>query len=202
MEPEPLNLAVFISGNGSNLQALIDACSRPDFPARVSIVISHKPGAYGLERAEKSGIPAEVVSHTEYPDRQEFEAALQNILDQYPVDLICLAGFMRILTPSFVRKWEGKILNTHPSLLPKFGGKNMYGEHVHRAVLEAGERESGATIFIVTEECDEGPILIQRKVNVDPADTPESLMLKIQAQEHIAYPEAVRIMAEKSVVSA
>ncbi|MGB4056919.1 MAG: phosphoribosylglycinamide formyltransferase, partial [Alphaproteobacteria bacterium] len=140
-----IRLAVLISGSGSNLQALIDACRDPSYPATIEIVISNRPDAYGLERARKAGIPTAIVDHMQYTGREDFEDAIQKILDQHPVNLICLAGFMRILTPGFVEKWEGSIINTHPALLPKHGGKGMYGEHVHRAVLKAKDAESGVS---------------------------------------------------------
>lgn len=198
MPERKLKLAVLISGNGSNLQALIDACTSPDFPAQIALVISNRPDAYGLERAKAAGIQALCIDHSAYANRQDFEAALQAALDQQPIDLICLAGFMRILTAEFIAKWPGQIINTHPALLPKFGGKGMYGEHVHQAVLDAGETESGASIHYVIADVDQGEVIIQRRVPVKPDDTVESLSARVIAEEHIAYPEAVRrIAAEK-----
>ncbi len=200
MADKKLNLAVLISGGGTNLQALIDACKDPEYPARIQVVISNVPGAYGLERAGKAGIPAETVSHRECRSRNQFEQGLQETLEKYPVDLVCLAGFMRILTPSFVSRWENKILNTHPALLPEHGGRGMYGEHVHRAVLESGDSESGASIHIVTAECDAGPVIIQRKVPVLKDDTPETLASRVLKEEHIGYVEAVKLFAENRIV--
>jgi phosphoribosylglycinamide formyltransferase-1 len=197
MSAPKLNLAVIISGGGSNLQALIDACSKPDFPAQITVVISNRPDAFGLERAKDAWIPAEVVDHTQYPNRETFEAAIQDVLENYPVDLICLAGFMRILTAKFVERWPGKIINTHPALLPKFGGKGMYGEHVHAAVLAAGETESGASIHYVIPEVDQGPVILQKTVPVLQGDTVETLAARVIAQEHVAYPEAVALIAQK-----
>jgi phosphoribosylglycinamide formyltransferase-1 len=196
---EKINLAVLISGSGTNLQALIDACKKPDYPARISLVISNVPGAYGLERASKAGIPAVTVNHRSYESREEFEEAMQNELKKYPADLICLAGFMRILTPYFIEKWEGKILNTHPALLPEHGGPGMYGEKVHKAVLKSGDRESGASIHIVTPECDKGPVIIQKRVPVLDGDTPGTLAARVLEQEHAAYVEAVRMFAENKI---
>lgn len=193
-----LNLAVLISGGGSNLQALMDACAQPDFPAQIKVVISNRPDAFGISRAEKAGIPTAIVDHTLFKSREEFEAALQKILKQYPVDLICLAGFMRILTPGFVGQWDGKIINTHPALLPKHGGKSMHGEHVHKAVLAAGDTESGVSIHYVIPEVDRGEVILQRRVKVEPGDTHETLAARVLAEEHKAYPEAVRMIAEKS----
>jgi phosphoribosylglycinamide formyltransferase-1 len=192
-----LNLAVLISGGGSNLQALIDACRSADYPARIQVVISNRPGAYGLERAEKAGIPNFTIDHKNYTKRVEFENALQEKLSAYPVDLICLAGFMRILTADFIGKWPGRIINTHPALLPDFGGEGMYGEHVHRAVLESGVEKSGASIHYVIPEVDRGAVIVQKAVPVLPGDSVETLAARVLEQEHIAYPEAVRIIAEE-----
>lgn len=196
--PGKLNIAVLISGRGSNLQALIDACAMPDFPAKISVVISNRPGAYGLERAEKAGIPALTIDHKAHGGREGFENALQAALEQYPVNLICLAGFMRILTAGFIRRWENRIINTHPALLPKFGGAGMYGEHVHRAVLAAGETESGASIHYVIPEVDQGPVILQRRVPVLPGDSVETLAARVVEQEHLLYPEAVRLIAARA----
>lgn len=195
---DKLNLAVLISGSGSNLQALIDACASPAYPAQINAVISNRPDAYGLERAKAAGIPAFVIDHKDFNGREDFEAALQSKLSEYPVDLICLAGFMRILTAGFIHQWPGKIINTHPALLPKFGGEGMFGENVHQAVLEAGERESGASIHYVIPEVDQGEVIVQKTVPVEPEDTAQSLAARVIAQEHIAYPEAVRMIAEKA----
>lgn len=192
-----LNLAVFISGSGSNLQALIDACENPEFPADIKLVISNNPSAYGLTRAHDAGIVHVVVDHTLYDSRKDFETALSEALSKHDIDLICLAGFMRILTADFIAQWPNKIINTHPSLLPKHGGKGMYGEHVHRAVLEAGDDESGCSIHYVIPEVDQGPVILQKTVKVEPDDTAETLAKRVIAQEHIAYPQAVRMIADK-----
>ena len=192
-----LNLAVLISGSGSNLQALMDACAQDDFPAQIQVVISNRPDAYGLGRAKAASIPAFCIDHKDFSDRAEFESALQSKLSEYPVDLICLAGFMRILTADFVEQWPNKMINTHPALLPKFGGEGMYGEHVHKAVLDAGEKESGCSIHYVIPEVDQGEVIIQKTVAVEPGDTTNTLAARVIAQEHIAYPEAVRIIAER-----
>lgn len=199
MGVKKINLAVLISGSGSNLQALINACNNPDFPAKINVVISNRPEAYGLQRAANAGIPAEIIDHKKFKNRQEFEKELQNTLEKYPVDLICLAGFMRILTPAFIARWQGKIINTHPALLPRHGGKGMYGEHVHRAVLAAGDAESGVSIHYVIPEVDQGALILQRRVKIEPGDTPETLAARVLEQEHIAYPEAVRLIAEDRV---
>lgn len=196
MAPPPLNLAILISGGGSNLQAIIDACAQEDYPATIQVVISNVPDAYGLERAKKAGIPAIVINHKDYKSREEFEDDLQKALEQYPVDLICLAGFMRILTGHFVEKWPSRIINTHPALLPNYGGAGMYGPHVHQAVLDAGEEKSGCSIHYVIPEVDQGPVIIQRSVPVLPGDTVDLLAQRIISEEHIAYVEAIRQIAE------
>lgn len=187
---KPINLAVIISGRGSNLQSIIDACADKNFPARIELVISNEPGVYGIERAQAAGIKTEIVHHKLYPSRREFEEALSETLQKHKIDLICLAGFMRVLTPDFVSKWEGKMLNIHPSLLPDYPGL-----HTHERVLAAGEKESGCTIHFVTPGLDEGPTLIQKRVPVHGNDTPESLAARVLEQEHIAYPEAIRLIA-------
>lgn len=185
-----INLAVLISGRGSNLQSIIDACADENFPAKISLVISNEPDAYGLERAKAAGIATATIPHKAYPSRKEFEVALQEKLSEYPVDLICLAGFMRVLTSEFVARWDGKMLNIHPSLLPAYTGL-----HTHERVLAAKEKESGCTIHFVTPGLDEGPTLIQKRVAVMPTDTPETLAARILVEEHIAYPEAIRLIA-------
>lgn len=192
-----IKLAVLISGSGSNLQALIDACAASDYPAEIAVVISNKAGAYGLERAESAGIPTHVINHRDHNGREAFDAALVEALQPHGVDLVCLAGFMRILTPVFINAFQGRLLNTHPALLPKHGGKGMYGEHVHKAVLTAGDAESGCSIHEVIVDVDQGPVILQRSVPVEDGDTAESLAARVLAQEHIAYPEAVRMIAEK-----
>ncbi len=192
-----LKIAVLISGNGSNLQALIDACKHPDYPAQITCVISNNAEAYGLTRAKTAGIPAQIIDHKNYRTREEFDDALLEILKPYQPDLICLAGFMRILTPVFINSYTGRILNTHPSLLPKFGGPGMYGNHVHEAVIKAGETISGCSIHEVITDVDKGTIICQETVPVLPDDTAETLAKRVIAQEHIAYPKAVALMAQR-----
>lgn len=201
MNAQSLNLAVLISGNGSNLQALIDACRHKDFPATIKVVISSHPDAYGLERAKNASITALALDYKSFKTREDFECAIQAELEKYDIDLICLAGFMRVLTPSFVEKWQNKIINTHPSLLPKFGGEGMYGMHVHKAVIESGESTSGSTIHYVIPDVDKGEIILQKPVNVHNGDTPQDLAARVIEQEHIAYPEAIKIIArEKGLI--
>jgi phosphoribosylglycinamide formyltransferase-1 len=196
MSAKPLNLAVLISGSGSNLQALIDSCADSTFPAKISIVISNRPDAYGLERAKAAGIETAVVNHKDFGSRAEFEAAINQELEGRGIDLICLAGFMRILTAEFIAQWPEKIINTHPSLLPKFGGTGMFGLNVHKAVIAAGESTTGCSIHYVIPEVDQGPVILQKTVLVLDDDTPETLAARVIEQEHVAYPEAVRTIAQ------
>lgn len=185
-----LSLAVLISGRGSNLQALIESCARADFPARIAVVISNRPGAAGLERAAKAGIPVETVDHKLFPGREAFEAALDAALRRYPVDLVCLAGFMRILTAGFVEKWPDRIINIHPSLLPDYKGLDT-----HARALADGCAQAGCTIHFVRPAMDDGPIILQKRVAILSGDTADSLAERVLEQEHLAYPEAVRLIA-------
>lgn len=192
-----IQIAVLISGDGSNLQALIDACAADDYPAEIAVVISNKANAYGLERAAHAGIPTHVINHRDHNGREEFDAALIDALTPFDVHLVCLAGFMRILTPVFINAFEGRLLNTHPSLLPKHGGEGMYGEHVHKAVLAAGDKETGCSIHEVIVDVDQGSVVLQRSVTIQDNETVTSLAARVLEQEHIAYPEAVRLIAQK-----
>jgi phosphoribosylglycinamide formyltransferase-1 len=191
MATKKLHLAVFISGRGSNLQSLIDACKDPEFPAQISVVVSNRPGVQGLERAAKAGIPTMTIDHKLYGEREGFEAALLDALRPHKIDLICLAGFMRILTPHFISQWEDRIINIHPSLLPDYKGT-----HTHERVLQDGKKETGCTVHYVVPEMDSGPIIVQKRVKVKKGDTPEKLAARVLEQEHVAYPEAVRIVAK------
>jgi phosphoribosylglycinamide formyltransferase-1 len=191
-----IRLAVFASGSGTTLQAILDAfCApasgAPAEAAGVALVVSNNPDAYALERARLAGVPAEVVTHRGR-SREAFEADLAALVEAHGIELICLAGFMRILTPAFVGRFRGRILNTHPALLPAFGGKGMYGEHVHRAVLAAGVAISGCTIHIVDDVPDGGPIVAQASVPVLEGDTPETLAARVQRAERLLYPAAIR----------
>ncbi|KJV10293.1 phosphoribosylglycinamide formyltransferase [Elstera litoralis] len=189
-----VKLGCLISGRGSNLQALIDACATPDFPAEIGLVLSNKPGVQGLERAEKAGIPTQVIRHPDFPDRAAFDAALDAALRAAGVEIVCLAGFMRLLTPEFVTGWGDNILNIHPSLLPAFKGLDT-----HQRALESGARFAGCTVHIVRPAMDEGPILVQAAVPILDGDTEDSLAARILTAEHRAYPEAVRLLAESRV---
>lgn len=189
---QKLKIGVLISGRGSNLQALIEAHKAPDFPAEIVLVLSNKADAYGLERARLAGIPCATISHKDYLSRTEFEAALTENLRRAGVNLVCLAGFMRILSPAFIKDWSGCVLNIHPSLLPKYKGLDT-----HKRALDAGDREAGCTVHIVTADLDDGPILLQKAVPIEPGDTPETLATRVLAAEHQIYPEAVRLMAAR-----
>ncbi len=189
-----LKVGVFISGRGSNLQALIEAMQKPDFPARIVLVISNNLEAQGLEHARKAGIATEVINHRTYANREAFEKALDAKLTQYGVELVCLAGFMRLLTPWFTHEWRDKLINIHPSLLPLFPGLET-----HKKVLMAGVRKSGCTVHFVRSEMDHGPIILQSEVPVMAGDTEEKLAARVLEAEHKTYPEAVRLIAEGRV---
>jgi phosphoribosylglycinamide formyltransferase 1 len=184
-------LGVLISGRGSNLQALIDACAQPDFPARISLVISNKGDAYGLERARAAGISTDIISHRDYESRAAFDAEMTDKLHAAGVQLVCLAGFMRILSAEFVQHWHGKLINIHPSLLPSFKGL-----HTHARAIEAGCKLHGCTVHFVEPELDEGPIILQAAVPVLDEDTQDTLAARVLEQEHMLYPQAVRLIAE------
>ncbi|MCY1272942.1 Phosphoribosylglycinamide formyltransferase [compost metagenome] len=185
------DVVVLISGSGSNLQALIDSITGDDHPARIRAVISNRADAFGLERARKAGIDTRVLDHKAYADREAFDAALIEAIDGYAPQLVVLAGFMRILTPGFVRHYQGRLLNIHPSLLPKYKGL-----HTHQRALEAGDSEHGCSVHFVTEELDGGPLVVQAVIPVESDDTPESLAQRVHVQEHRIYPLAMRWFAE------
>lgn len=182
--------AVLISGNGSNLQALIDASHAADYPAEISLVISNKAEAFGLERAKNADITTEVLSHLDFPDRTAFDEALNTLLQRHAIEYVCLAGFMRLLTPGFTTLWEGRMLNIHPSLLPAFKGLNT-----HARALECGVKFTGCTVHFVVPEMDAGPIIIQATVPVLAGDTPESLAARVHHAEHFIYPKALQWLA-------
>ena len=184
-------IVVLISGSGTNLQALIDAVENGEIPAKICAVISNKDNVKGLERAETHQIPAFVISHKSFPDREAFDERLMEIIDAQGPDLVVLAGFMRILTPAFTEHYKGKMLNIHPSLLPKFQGLNT-----HQRALDDNESEHGVSIHFVTEELDGGPIVMQAKVPVNDDDTADSLAEKVHEKEHIIYPLAVKWFSE------
>ncbi|WOF73560.1 phosphoribosylglycinamide formyltransferase [Parvibaculaceae bacterium PLY_AMNH_Bact1] len=186
-----MKLGILFSGRGTNLNALIDACGQETYPAEIAIAISNNPNAQGIAIAEAAGIPVQVINHKEFEDRDTFDAALDSTLKEAGVELVCNAGFMRILTSGFVKSWHNRQLNIHPSLLPAFKGL-----HVHDRVLESGVRLTGATVHFVRDEMDEGPIVAQVAVPVDPDDTVETLTARVLLAEHQIYPMAVRLVAE------
>ncbi len=190
-----MKVAILISGRGSNMQALIEACAEEDFPAEIALVLSNRPKAKGLKRAEKAGIETAVVNHEDFETREAFEAALDARLREAGVDLICMAGFMRLLNPEFVESWRDQILNIHPSLLPAFRGLNS-----HERALEAGVRIHGCTVHYVREDMDDGPIVGQAAVPVFEDDEADALSERVLAAEHILYPECLRRVAEGSAI--
>lgn len=193
MKEKPV-IAVLVSGSGSNLQAIIDASERGEIPCRVGLVVSNKSEAYGLARAKKHGIATEVVSHKEYATREEFDAHLVEILRKSKAELICLAGFMRVLTPVFVRAFPNRIMNIHPALLPSFPGT-----HGPKQALNYGVRFSGCTVHFLDEGVDTGPIIVQAIVPVYDDDTEEKLAARILVQEHKIYPMAIRLFFQGSL---
>jgi phosphoribosylglycinamide formyltransferase-1 len=191
----PLRLAVLASGRGSNLGAILDACCPEAFPARVVVVVSDREHAPALERATRDGVAAVFADPKAYEDRAAYDGALLATLERYRPDLVCLAGFMRLLTPVFVRAWAGRLLNVHPSLLPAFPGL-----HPQRQALEYGVKVAGATVHFVDEGVDSGPVILQASVPVRPDDTEESLSARILVEEHRLYPEAIRLFAQGRLV--
>lgn len=185
------NVVVLISGSGSNLQALIDSIAHDGNPARIAAVISNRADAYGLTRAQNAGIATAVLDHKQFDGREAFDAALVEAIDAFDPQLVVLAGFMRILTPGFVNHYNGRLLNIHPSLLPKYKGL-----HTHQRALEAGDSEHGCSVHFVTEELDGGPLVVQAVVPVLADDSAESLAQRVHGQEHLIYPLAVRWFAE------
>jgi len=183
------SVVVLISGNGSNLQALMDFSSAGNY--RISGVISNKPDAFGLTRAEQSNIPTTVVDHREYTNRDLFDQALIQAIDEYQPGLVVLAGFMRILGADFVKRYQGKILNIHPSLLPDYPGTNT-----HQRVLDAGEKLHGVSVHFVTEELDGGPVIAQESIVIEPSDDAETLATRIHEKEHILYPTVTSWFAD------
>ncbi len=197
--PEPVRLGVLVSGNGTNLQAILDACRRGDIRGEVVVVVSSRSGAYAVERARQAGVPVIMLAPRSFADRESFDRKLAEALQAHAVDLICLAGFLRILTPEFIAQFAGRIMNIHPALLPAFGGVGMYGAHVHEAVLASGVKISGCTVHFVDETPDGGPIILQAAVPVRDDDTEETLAARIAEEEHRLYPEAIRLFADGKV---
>ena len=191
----PLKLAVLVSGGGSNLQAIIDACKTPDYPAEIVLVFSNQLDASGLERARRAGIRAEAISHKGFEGgREAYDSTVSNLIEESGADLVVLAGYLRLVSESFVTRWEGRLINIHPSLLPSFKGL-----HVHQAALDAGVKYSGCTVHYVVPEVDSGPIIAQAVVPVLPGDDAGTLAQRILKQEHRIYPQVIRWIAEGRV---
>lgn len=190
-------IVVLISGSGSNLQALIDGAATGTLPVVIRAVISNREDAYGLKRAADAGVPTRVVNHRDYDDARAFGRALAEHIDEYAPDLVVLAGFMRILHPDFVTHYEDRLINLHPSLLPKYPGL-----HTHERVLKHGDAVHGASVHFVTAELDSGPVIIQGRIPVTSTDTPDTLQEKVHAVEHHILPKAVRWFAEKRLTKA
>lgn len=191
MEVKKLRLGVLASHGGTNLQSIIDSCEAARIPAEVAVVISNNSQSGALERARKHKIEAVHLSNKQFPDNEDLDEAIVKVLKENGVDLVCLAGYMKKRGPKFLAAFKNRILNIHPALLPKFGGKGFYGMRVHEAVLAAKEKESGVTVHIVDESYDHGPILAQEKVPVLPNDTAESLAARILVEEHKIYSEVI-----------
>ena len=193
-----VKIAVLASGNGSNLQAIIDATSSEVLKlAEVVLVIANKKEAFALERAKRAGIEALFLDPLSFSTRFSYFEKITDELENRKVDLVCLAGFLLKLEGPILKRFSKRLLNIHPALLPKFGGKGMYGHHVHEAVLKAGEKESGCSVHVVDQDFDHGPILLQRKGLVLPEDTPQTLADRILKEEHLLYPEAIHLYIQK-----
>lgn len=188
-------IVVLISGNGSNLQALLDQSEAGQLGGQIAAVISNKADAYGLQRAHEAGIATQVVSNRDYRDRAGFDAALMQVIDRYQPNLVVLAGFMRILTPEFVRHYQGRMLNIHPSLLPRYQGL-----HTHQKAIDAGDKEHGCSVHFVTEELDGGPVVLQARVPIFADDDASTVAERVQVQEHAIYPLTVRWFCDGRLV--
>jgi phosphoribosylglycinamide formyltransferase-1 len=187
-----IKIVILISGRGSNMQSLVEACNNPDFPAEVVLVLSNKEDAPGLEFARQNNIPTATINHKNFANREDFDRHLSKTIENSSAKLICLAGFMRLLSGWFVNQWFDKIINIHPSLLPEFKGADAVGD-----AIKAGAKISGCTVHFVREEMDSGPIILQREVSVSSLDTKETLAAKILKEEHVIYPQALKILCEK-----
>lgn len=185
-------IAILISGRGSNMQALVAACRDQEFPAEVVLVLSNKEDAAGLEFAKACGIKTAFINHKNFSSRQEFDLQMSAEIEKSGADIICLAGFMRLLSPWFVQRWFDRLINIHPSLLPEFKGADAVGD-----AIKAGAKISGCTVHFVREEMDSGPIILQKKVEILSSDTKETLAEKILKEEHVIYPQALKNICEK-----
>jgi phosphoribosylglycinamide formyltransferase 1 len=187
---EKKRVAILISGRGSNMASLLDAAAAPDYPATIALVLSNRPDAGGIARASKAGIETAVVDHKQFPDRESFERAMDAALEEAGIEIVCLAGFMRVLTPWFVSRWVGRMINIHPSLLPLFRGT-----HTHRQALDAGVRVHGCSVHFVVPELDSGPIIAQACIPVFPCDDEDALAARVLVEEHKIYPQALAQLA-------
>jgi len=187
---EKKRVAILISGRGSNMTSLLEAAAAPDYPAEIALVLSNRPNAGGIARASESGVATAIVDHKAYADRESFERAVDKALVAAGIEIVCLAGFMRVLTPWFVARWVGRMINIHPSLLPLFRGT-----HTHRQALKAGVRVHGCTVHFVVPELDSGPIIAQACIPVFPGDDEDALAARVLVEEHRIYPEALEQLA-------
>ena len=195
------NIAVLVSGGGTNLQAILESERRGENPnGKVTLVVASKPGVYALERAKNFGVPGVVVRRKDYATAEEFDAALLNVLREHHIDLVVLAGFLSVLGPSVIAAYPDRILNVHPSLIPSFCGPGFYGLRVHEAALERGVKVTGATVHFVNEVCDGGPILLQKAVEVQPGDTPETLQKRVMVEaEWQLLPKSIAMVCNGEV---
>lgn len=193
------NIAVLVSGGGTNLQAILDAEARGENPhGKVTLVVASKPGVYALERAAAAGVESAVVRRRDYADSDAFDAALVRVLQEHSIDVVVLAGFLSVLGPSVIEAYRDRILNVHPSLIPSFCGPGFYGLRVHEAALARGVKVTGATVHLVNEECDGGPILLQKAVDILPGDTPETLQKRVMVEaEWQLLPKALAMVCEQ-----
>lgn len=193
------NIAVLVSGGGTNLQAILDAEARGENPhGKVTLVVASKPGVYALERAAAAGVESAVVRRRDYVDSEAFDAALVRVLQEHSIDVVVLAGFLSVLGPSVIEVYRDRILNVHPSLIPSFCGPGFYGLRVHEAALARGVKVTGATVHLVNEECDGGPILLQKAVDILPGDTPETLQKRVMVEaEWQLLPKALAMVCEQ-----
>lgn len=191
-----LKVAIFISGRGSNMRSIMDACAQDDYPAQICLVLSNRPNAGGIDLAKSAGIPTEIVDHKDFETREDFEDEMSERLENYDIDLIVLAGFMRILTASFVEKWPDQMINIHPSLLPDYKGLDT-----HARAIADGKTEGGCTVHFVTPDLDSGPNILQRRVPIHADDTADTLAARVLIQEHEIYPEAIKIIASSKIAA-
>ncbi|MBI4229298.1 MAG: phosphoribosylglycinamide formyltransferase [Planctomycetes bacterium] len=196
-ENRTLRLAVLFSGTGRTLENLQEKIARGEIPARIVLALASGSECGGIARARRLGLPLEIVDRRAHPDRKRFDERILRALEAHPADLVCLAGWLYLFP--LPAEWRGRVLNIHPALLPRHGGRGFHGERVHRAVLEAGEKESGCTVHLADDRYDHGPTVLQRRVPVLPGDTPDTLGTRVFAEECIAYPEAVRAFAAGTI---